>query len=281
MSPPPSTSETVSARWIELAEGMARLGFGLAKMVLLAQTILPMARAATDAGDGSLSTFCAWLGLIAGTLGITFAFSGLADVLAGLARMIGWHLRDDFTGPCHAASVTEFWQRWALPGTAEWKPTARTAFSMICLIAAVALWHGFYLLNAAAWVVLHLLLLAWERWSVAHRWISRLPRPLRTVLTLCLTASSWVILATVSLDHAIRYFGALFGQVSIYETAMLVQLRMTGDLQLIALVIAACIAWLATPTNQWLRVTTVKKATAAVLLLALAVVVASMNHGGN
>ncbi len=43
---------------------------------------------------------------------IYFDFSGYSDMAIGLARMLGFRLRENFDAPYVSRSLTEFWRRW-------------------------------------------------------------------------------------------------------------------------------------------------------------------------
>ena len=58
------------------ALGLTRFGFGLSKKILLADPMGAIADGAFGAGDGSLTTVTAWIGVIAYAFQIYFDFSG-------------------------------------------------------------------------------------------------------------------------------------------------------------------------------------------------------------
>jgi alginate O-acetyltransferase complex protein AlgI len=273
----PSTSsspseEVTGERFQSMADACTRIGFGMGKLVLLSLAIMPMGAAAFGAGEGSISTFCAWLGAVAYSLGFYFGFSGSIDIFVGLGQLVGVKFQDTFVAPYHAPSCSVFWQRWVVPmplsvaGVASNSAVLRVFFNMLLILLVTACWHGFSVFNAIAWVAMHLILLAWERWSVAHQWLQRLPQWSRVLFTFLLITFSWGVLGTSSLDHAVRYFAALFGQVSITEIAMVLQAQILTDYHLVSLVFAACIVWLANPARLWLGTVTIGKAISALLL---------------
>jgi alginate O-acetyltransferase complex protein AlgI len=92
-------------------EGVERFGRGLIKKLLLADPLGAFADQAF-APDASLSFGIAWLGLLCFSLQIYLDFSAYSDMAIGLARMLGFSLRENFAMPYIARSITEFWRRW-------------------------------------------------------------------------------------------------------------------------------------------------------------------------
>lgn len=84
---------------------------GLAKKVLLADSIAPYADAGFAAAD-SLQTLAAWGTCMAYAFQLYFDFSGYSDMAMGLAKMFGIRFPLNFNSPFKANSIIEFWQRW-------------------------------------------------------------------------------------------------------------------------------------------------------------------------
>jgi D-alanyl-lipoteichoic acid acyltransferase DltB (MBOAT superfamily) len=94
--------------------GVTIFAIGLAKKVLIADRIAPMADGPFDAAaaGGALSMLEAWAGALGYALQIYFDFSGYSDMAIGLARMVGIRLPVNFASPYKARSIVEFWSRW-------------------------------------------------------------------------------------------------------------------------------------------------------------------------
>jgi alginate O-acetyltransferase complex protein AlgI len=91
--------------------GFYRFVIGLAKKVLIANTLAQVANQAFALGDG-LSTGAAWIGMLSYTFQIYFDFSGYSDMAIGLGRMMGFSFPENFMNPYTSRSITEFWRRW-------------------------------------------------------------------------------------------------------------------------------------------------------------------------
>lgn len=102
---------TYRLRADNLSIGATVFTIGLAKKLLLADTIAPYA----DAGFATpheLQWLAAWGTCIAYALQLYFDFSGYSDMAVGLAKMFGIRFPLNFNSPFKAASIIDFWQRW-------------------------------------------------------------------------------------------------------------------------------------------------------------------------
>ena len=111
MMPQFSKRETYRFQADNLSVGGMLFVIGLAKKVLLADTIAPYA----DAGfaeTGSVQFWGAWATALSYALQLYFDFSGYSDMALGLARMFGIRFPLNFNSPYKATSVIDFWARW-------------------------------------------------------------------------------------------------------------------------------------------------------------------------
>lgn len=96
----------------DLVEGIYRFLIGLGKKVILANQFSEIADQFLVNGLNSLSTFGAWVGILAFTLQIFFDFSGYSDMAIGLGRCLGFHFAENFKHPYCCTSITDFWRKW-------------------------------------------------------------------------------------------------------------------------------------------------------------------------
>src|SRR5262249_46662008 len=94
------------------ARGIQRFVMGLAKKLLVANSVAAIADSVFTIPDTQLTCGVAWLGVLAYSLQIYFDFSGYSDMALGLAWMFGFNFLENFNYPYSARSVTEFWRRW-------------------------------------------------------------------------------------------------------------------------------------------------------------------------
>ncbi|MBQ9726213.1 MAG: MBOAT family protein [Kiritimatiellae bacterium] len=138
------------------ASGFRRLFAGLAKKVLVANNLAPMADAVwamADAGQAVTPGYAA-LAAAAYSLQLYFDFSGYSDMAIGLGRLLGFDFKENFLWPYASASVREFWRRWHvslsswfrdylyIPLGGSRRGTARTCLNVLVVFALCGVWHG-------------------------------------------------------------------------------------------------------------------------------------------
>ena len=95
----------------DLALGMTWFIMGLAKKVLIADRIAPLADLLfKQPHEAGLVT--SWLGSLAYAMQLYFDFSGYSDMAMALARMFSIEFPLNFDSPYKARGIIEFWQRW-------------------------------------------------------------------------------------------------------------------------------------------------------------------------
>ncbi len=209
----------------DFAEGIRRFILGLAKKVILANSLAILADYAFSNTDFShLSVAMAWLGVLAYSLQIYFDFSGYSDMAIGLGRMFGFHFLENFDYPYISRSVTEFWRRWHI-SLGSWfrdyvyfplggsrvdsrKKLLRNLF-VVWLLTGV--WHG-AAWNFIAWGLMYFVLLAFEKLTgyperFSHQWQKVLYR----VFTLLAIMLGWVLFRADGLKNGVSYIAAMFG----------------------------------------------------------------------
>ena len=105
----------------QIEDGVTLFIFGLAKKVLLADTIGKLWSdivgvagdpTITSIGLANASTPLVWLGIIAYSFQLYFDFSGYSMMGIGMGKMLGFNFPDNFNLPYISRSITEFWRRW-------------------------------------------------------------------------------------------------------------------------------------------------------------------------
>jgi len=95
----------------DLALGLTIFALGLAKKVLVADNIAPLANPIFGAG-ASPQFLDAWIGTLAYSMQLYFDFSGYSDMAIGLSRLFGVRLPENFDSPYQARNISDFWRRW-------------------------------------------------------------------------------------------------------------------------------------------------------------------------
>jgi alginate O-acetyltransferase complex protein AlgI len=212
--------ETRRDRFGDFAAGMPRFCLGLAKKVLIADSVAPIADAVFADGV-ALNTPTAWLGVLAYTFQIYFDFSGYSDMAIGLARMFGFRFPENFARPYSAVSVTDFWRRWHM-SLSRWfrdylyiplggnrGSTVATYRNLYIVFFATGFWHGANW-TFLAWGLYHGTMLAIERATgLAKVPEDRFVVP-RRALTFLLAVVGWVFFRAASMEDAGRVLKAMF-----------------------------------------------------------------------
>ena len=214
-----SESEVASMRFT----GLYRFIIGLAKKVLIANTLGAIADPIFDANPAELTSAQAWVGMLAYTFQIYYDFAGYSDMAIGLGQMMGFRFPENFNFPYVSRSITEFWRRWHIT-LSQWmrdylyiplggnrKSIRRTYMNLWLVFLISGLWHGASW-NFVIWGAYHGLFLVLER-AFWGRSMERWPRLLSIPLTFLIASLGWVFFRTADFHHAQLYFGQLFASV--------------------------------------------------------------------
>ncbi len=202
-------------------EGAVRFLFGMAKKLLLANSLALVANAAYATKHYELSTAMAWLGAAAYTLQIYLDFSAYSDMAIGMGRMFGFHFPENFDYPYTARSITEFWRRWHITLSSWFRDYVyiplggsrcalpRQLLNLLIVWCLTGFWHG-AAWSFVAWGFYYAVVLMGERylWGKA---VAALPSPLRRAYTLFLVLLGWVLFRAGSAGQIAGMLGALFG----------------------------------------------------------------------
>ena len=96
----------------KVAYGVKRFIVGLAKKVLLANTLGAVADKIFTQPIDQLDCMTTWLGAICYTFQIYYDFSGYSDMAIGLGSIFGFKFLENFTYPYISKSISEYWRRW-------------------------------------------------------------------------------------------------------------------------------------------------------------------------
>ena len=219
----------------DIAEGLTRFIYGLAKKVLLANAMASVADMVFGLPGASLTAFSAWTGAVCYMLQIYFDFSGYSDMAIGLGRMFGFTFKENFRYPYAALGIKDFWRRWHIslstwfkeylyiPLGGNRKGKARMFLNQLIVFAATGLWHGANV-TFLVWGLFHGLFLTLESGGaipvkkasghVVSRFFVR-------VYTLLVVLIGFVIFRADTMTQAFSYLAAMFtgGQGSAADLA--------------------------------------------------------------
>ena len=243
----------------QFAQGLAVFIIGLAKKVLIADTMARFAGPVFDAAATGLPVSFAdgWTAALSYTLQIYFDFSGYSDMAIGGALLFGIRLPLNFASPYKAASIIEFWRRWhmtlsrflrdylyfALGGNRR-GPLRRYANLFLTMLLG-GLWHG------AAWTFVIWGGLHGSYLIVNHFWRTltggRAVHGMNIVapaLTFLAVVVGWVFFRASSMDAAFTILRGMTGAGQ--ATGSLVDVQTASALILILL----GIVWLSPNTQE-------------------------------
>jgi alginate O-acetyltransferase complex protein AlgI len=212
-------SETYRLHWDRIACGLSVFVMGLAKKVLIADSVAPWANKGFDVLP-ALTWIQAWATALAYTIQLYFDFSGYSDMAIGSALMFNIRLPENFNSPYQSTSLRDFWRRWHMtlsrflrdyvyiPLGGNRVSTERNLFNLVLTFLIGGLWHG------AAWTFvfwgfLHGIGVAVESMAEKLRW--HLPRTLSTPLTFLYVMLGWVFFRAANWRQAMKVLTGLVG----------------------------------------------------------------------
>ena len=204
-----------------ISHGSKRFVIGLAKKVLLANTIGELWADISAMEFGDLSVLTAWIGVLAFAFQIYFDFSGYSDMAIGLGEIMGFHFPENFNYPYISGSVTEFWRRWHIslgswfreyvyiPLGGNRKGIPRQLFNILVVWILTGIWHGAGW-NFLFWGLWFGLLLMMEKLFLG-KLLQSLPKGIGILYNAVAVLLGWVLFALDTPAGIIRYLSAMFG----------------------------------------------------------------------
>ncbi len=194
---------------------------GLAKKVVLADSIGEVFEQVAQLQVGTVSVLTAWIGCIAYAFQIYFDFSGYSDMAVGLGKMFGFEFRRNFHYPYISKNITEFWRRWHISLSTWFREyvyiplggnrcgAQRNMLNLLLVWALTGLWHGAEW-NFLLWGLYYGFLLILEKyvWGAVA---DRLPGVLQQVYTWILVLIGWVFFFSPDFWSAQDYISMMFG----------------------------------------------------------------------
>jgi alginate O-acetyltransferase complex protein AlgI len=201
--------------------GFYRFCLGLAKKVLIANTMASVADSIFNAPINQLTSSMAWIGMLAYTFQIYFDFSGYSDMALGIGKMIGFKFPENFDNPYTSGSITEFWRRWHMTlgnwmknylyiplGGNKVDSKFRLYFNLWLVFLASGFWHGASW-TFIIWGIYHGFWLVLER-AFLLKVYEKIGRFASTIICFLLVAIGWVFFRAESTSQALTFIEKLF-----------------------------------------------------------------------
>ena len=203
--------------------GLYMFSIGLAKKVIIADTIANFANAGFDQME-TLNIIEAWMASISYTLQLYFDFSGYCDMAMGIALIFNIVLPLNFNSPYKSTNIQEFWKRWHMtlgrfmtnylyiPLGGNRLGERKTLRNLFIVFMASGIWHGAGW-NFVIWGGLHgICILIHRVWKNSGRKMNKL---LGWFITINLVNIFWVFFRAETLNRALKVLKGMFDYKSL------------------------------------------------------------------
>ncbi|MBO4939463.1 MAG: MBOAT family protein [Clostridia bacterium] len=203
-----------------VAGGLKRFLIGLSQKILLANYFGKIANEVFTTAAVSLGGATAWVGILFYTLQIYFDFAGYSSMAIGLAKMLGFTLKENFNYPYISDSVTDFWRRWhislstwfrdyvyfSLGGNRKGKFRMYLGLFLVFLLSGI--WHGASW-NFFVWGLYHAIFIMLEKTPFVKRLSEKTPKVLKHLFTMLIVIVGWVFFRANDLTYAFEFLGSM------------------------------------------------------------------------
>lgn len=201
--------------------GISRFVTGLAKKVIVANSVGFIFSQIQALPIEQISTATAWISAIAYSFQIYFDFSGYSDMAIGLGKMFGFNFLENFEYPYISKSITEFWRRWHISLSSWFRDyvyiplggnrcsKARNLFNLFIVWALTGLWHGFGW-NFLAWGLYYFVLLMIEKYLLKDI-LKKLPAVITHIYSLFFIILGWLLFSIEDFSRFLALLKAMFG----------------------------------------------------------------------
>ena len=236
MLPQFEAEENKKINWENMNKGLYIFSIGLAKKVIIADTIANFANAGFDMMD-KLNFVEAWLTSISYTLQLYFDFSGYCDMAIGIGLMFNIILPANFNSPYKSTNIQEFWKRWHMtlgrfmtnylyiPLGGNRKGEIKTLRNLFIVFLASGIWHGAGW-NFIIWGMLHGICIVIHRvWKNGGKKLNKL---VGWFITINLVNIFWVFFRAQTVAGAMKVIEGMFDVNNLYY--ILTHLKIIGDI---------------------------------------------------
>lgn len=238
----------------DVVYGVRRFIIGLAKKMLLANTLGAVADQVFASDPVTTHPVTAWIGAVAYALQIFYDFSGYSDMAIGLGRMFGFHFQENFNYPYVARTITDFWRRWHISLSTWFREylyiplggnrvgPRRTYLNLSLVFLATGIWHGASW-NFIVWGLWHGLFVILERARGLHKNPSgRVRAAAQHVSTLLVVLFGWVLFRADDLSSALAYLRNMLGLLPSVQSSVRVIPHYVDNIEILAFLFAIILA---------------------------------------
>lgn len=218
----PQLKQIHKAEYENLSYGLKKIGVGLFKKMIIADTLAFYVDAAFD----NIYEFQGGLLVLSFLYSIQIYcdFSGYSDIAVGCARMLGMKLVENFRTPYLASSVKDFWKRWHI-SLSSWLTDyvyiplggsrvnyGRYLVNLIITFLISGLWHGSNW-TFVVWGLYHGVLLVIQAAGTilfGNLFRNRISQLIKIPLTFLLIDIGWIFFRSSSISEAMWIIQNLF-----------------------------------------------------------------------
>ena len=208
---------------LSIMEGVRRFIGGLAKKVILADSLNVATNQIFTANFNQMGAGLAWFGIIAYTLQIYLDFSGYTDMAIGIGQILGFKFPENFNYPYISRSLTDFWRRWHIT-LGSWFRTylfiplefarkkekfLRQQSNLLIVFFLTGLWHGANW-NFVIWGVFYGVILAIEA-SGFNKLLRKINPFFQHFYSIVIIVMGWVFFRITDIKQWGAFFKALIG----------------------------------------------------------------------
>lgn len=219
----------------KLIGGFHLILLGLVKKMVIADRLAPSVHSIFDYPDNynGLTTLT---GIYIFTIQLYFDFSGYTNMALGIAKMLGYDLKENFNMPLRSTSVSEFWRRWHI-SLISWftnyiyypvvyrlrkskKIAALAGIFITFLISGI--WHGIGF-TFLAWASCHIIYLSFElltkrfRLNLSERFNNSVYKTISVFIVFNAVCFSNIFFRSQSMDQALRLIQNIFSNFIPYN----------------------------------------------------------------
>lgn len=219
---------TISSQTTAL--GLRRFCVGMAKKVLISNTMASTVDLLFAADPALINIGSAWIAAVCYLFQIYFDFSGYSDMAIGLGEIFGFHFHENFNYPYISTSIQEFWRRWHIslstwfreylyiPLGGNRKGKARTYLNKLIVFFATGLWHGANL-TFILWGLWHGFFILFE--DFVH--FKRLPKWFGWIWTMLVVTIGFVMFRAETVSQGLWMISRMFTgfQTDLTSTALM------------------------------------------------------------
>ena len=237
----------------KFVSGIERFIIGLAKKVILANSLGEVADKIFSSDFNYVGTAVSWIGIVFFTIQIYFDFSGYSDMAIGLGRMFGFEFMENFNYPYISKSIGEHWRRWHISLSTWFKDyvyiplggnrKGNVYVNLFIVFLTTGIWHG------AAWGYL-----VWGIWhglfSLLERFLKRrfpnvkVPGIIGWAYTMLVIFIGFVVFKLEEIPPALEYLSVMFGIKKTTYTAFAPSFYLDNKVIFIFIVsVLACLPW--------------------------------------